>query len=322
MLLEKGLPGFSFFDFTLVGLAGLLTCLLVMSLRLSVLPNSQQEEADSASYFVEAEVKADSKLIGNSVEVNGLRNLDALFLVEVIRQGQLISPVTPDEILHSGDKLIFCGDVSKVLVLQQFDGLTLFAEKDGFLHQNLTEVLIKPGAAIVGKSIKDAGFRARFDAAVVAIRREGDSLSGKLGDIVIQSGDFLMLAVGHDFAKRTNLSKNFFILSGVKADNMLSGIRERIVLWGFLGTLGISLLFDIALFKCFVFYLATLIATKCLSVNEIKRRFPLELWVIVVSALSLAQALDNTGVTKIVAGMVETNLQHQSTYIAFVGVFF
>ncbi|KKL95085.1 hypothetical protein LCGC14_1858180 [marine sediment metagenome] len=137
-----------------------------------------------------------------------MRNLESLFLVEIVRDNRLISPVTPSQMIREGDKLIFSGDVTKVLILQQFEGLILFAEQDGLLRDNLTEVVIKPGAAVVGKTLKTACFRARFDA-VVAVRREGEKLSGKLGDIKIQSGDFLVLAVGPDFAKRTNLTKNF-----------------------------------------------------------------------------------------------------------------
>ena len=109
--------------------------------------------------------------MNKTIEENGLRNLDALFLVEIVREERLITPVTPDERVQAGDKLIFSGDISKVLTLQQFDGLTLFAEQDDLLRDNLTEVLIKPDSAIAGKTLKKAGFRARFDAAVVAVEK-------------------------------------------------------------------------------------------------------------------------------------------------------
>lgn len=69
-------------------------------------------------YFIEAKVNADSKLIGKTIDENGLRSLDSFFLVEIIRQGHLISPVAADEVLLANDKLIFTGDISKVLVLQ------------------------------------------------------------------------------------------------------------------------------------------------------------------------------------------------------------
>lgn len=321
MLIEQGQPGLNFFDFTLIGAAALFVCLLIILLRLKGLPDMDASRLESKNYMVEAEVSMDSTLTGKSVEENGLRHLDALFLVEVIRCGRLITPVTPEEIVQGGDKLIFSGDISKVLTLQQFDGLRLFAQQDGLLRDNLTEVLIKPDAAIVGKSLKTAGFRARFDAAVVAIRREGGALSGKLGDIVIQPGDFLVLAVGNDFSARTNLSKNFFIISGHTPEDMLHGWRDKLTVFGFIGAIALSVLTSVSLLKCLIFYVALLIFSGCLTINEIKRRFPLEIWLIVLSALTLAKALENSGVSVLFASGFEQLLQGSSIYIAFIAVF-
>ncbi|WP_394173995.1 SLC13 family permease [Thalassotalea litorea] len=321
MLIDQGLPGLKFFDFTLIGLTALIACLIVLFIRLKTLPFTEATTKSEKHYFVEAEVTEDSKLIGQSIEENGLRNIDSLFLVEIIRHGHLISPVTPEEFLRPGDKLIFTGDISKVFILQQFDGLKLFAEQDGLLRDNLTQVLIKPGSAIIGMTLKQAGFRARFDAAVVAIRREGATLSGKLGELVIQSGDFLVLAVGKDFITRTNLSKNFYIITGVKPDNMLTGWRDKFTLFGFLGAISTSVIFEVPLLKCLIFFMAALFATRCLSINEIKRRFPLEIWVIVVSALTLATALESTGLSQVIALHVHNFLSGQSAIFAFAAVF-
>lgn len=321
LLLEQGAKGFSFFDFTAIGIVALFFCLLIIVLRARSLPDIVQGELLTQDYLLEAEVASNSKLIGKSIEENGLRNLDALFLVEIVRQCRLISPVTPEETLQVGDKLIFSGDISKVLTLQQFDGLTLFAEQDDLLRDNLTEVLIKADSAIAGKTLKKAGFRARFDAAVVAVRREGCALSGKLGDIVLQSGDFLVLAVGQDFASRTNLSKNFFILSDHQAVNMLNGWRDYGTILGFLLAILVSVLTPVSLLSCLFIYVAALIFSGALTVNEIKRRFPLEIWMMVLGALTLASAVENTGVAAIIAGGIEQLLNGSSPYLAFVAIF-
>ena len=321
MYIEQTAKPLQFFDFTLVGGTALVLCFIVILLRTNSLPNIAKEALQTQEYLLEAEVVEDSGLIGKTVEENGLRNLDSIFLVEVVRKGRLISPVTPEEVLQAKDKLIFTGDISKVLTLQQFDGLTLFAEQDGLLRDNLTEVVIKPDSSVIGKSLKSAGFRARFDAAVVAIRREGETLSGKLGEIVIQSGDFLVLAVGNDFSSRTNLSKNFFILSGHQPDNMLSGWRDKLTVVGFFITIALSVLTSLSLLKCLMFYVAVLVFTGCLTVNEIKRRFPLEIWMIVLSALTLANAMENSGLAALLAENVERLLDGQSIYVAFAMIF-
>lgn len=321
MWIEQGNVSFGFFDFTIIGGVALLVCLTIIIIRQNTLPDIAKEKLANQDYLLEARVSNDSKLIGQTVEENGLRSLDALFLVEVIRQGRLISPVAPDEVLMPNDKLIFSGDVSKVLVLQQFDGLTLFAEQDGLLRDNLTEVLIKPDSAVVGKTLKRAGFRARFDAAVVAVRREGVALSGKLGSLIIQPGDFLVLAVGNDFSTRTNLSKNFYILSGHQPDDMLYGWRDNLTLFGFISAIAASVLADVSLLKSMIFYIAALIFTGCLTINEIKRRFPLEIWMIVLGALTLAKSLETSGVAELIATNIESVLYGQSAYVTLIVIF-
>ena len=320
--LKQGQESFGFFDFSLVGLVALIVCLVVILVRQNTLKDMKTDDLQVKEYLVEARVSEQSKLIGKSIEDNGLRNLDTLFLVELVRSGRLISPVAPDEVIQQHDRLIFSGDISKVLVLQQFDGLSLFAEKNGLLRDNLTEVLIKPDSAIVGKTLKTAGFRARFDAAVVAIRREGMALSGKLGEIKIQPGDFLVLAVGNDFSARTNLTKNFYILSGHKPDSMLSGWRDSLAIFGFVIAIALTLFSSISLLTSLMFYIAVLILTGCLTVNEIKRRFPIEIWLIVLGALTLAQAFENSGVAAVFAGEIEQLLAGQSAIIALVVIFF
>lgn len=321
LLIKQGQAGFSFFDFSLIGLTALMLCLMVVVARSRFLPEMAVDNLDSNQYLLEAEVAIHSSLIGKTIEDNGLRSLDSLFLVEIVRQGRLISPVSPEETLQAKDKLIFSGDVSKVLIIQQFDGLTLFAEQDDLLRDNLTEVLVKSDSTIAGKSLKDAGFRARFDAAVVAVRREGGALSGKLGDIVIQPGDFLVLAVGPDFSRRPNLSKNFYILSGHQADNMLSGWRDKATVLGFITTITVSVFTTLPLLTCLFAYLAFLIFSGALTVNEIKRRFPLEIWMIVLGALTLASAFENTGVATTFAQYIEQLLHGKSVYLAFVVIF-
>ncbi|TWX71873.1 SLC13 family permease [Colwellia demingiae] len=321
LLIKQGHQGFGFFDFTLIGLSAFVLCLFVILVRSRTLPNLVDDDLATNEYLLEAEVATASALIGKSIEENGLRNLNSLFLVEIVRQGRLISPVCPEECLQAQDKLIFSGDISKVLTLQQFDGLNLYAEQDDLLRDNLTEVLVKADSTIAGKTLKKAGFRARFDAAVVAVRREGGALSGKLGDIVLQPGDFLVLAVGQDFATRPNLSKNFFILSGHQAENMLNGWRDYTTVWGFITSILVSVFTPLPLLSCLFIYLAFLIFSDSLSVNEIKRRFPLEIWMIVLGALTLASAIENTGIAVMLAQNIEGFLHGQSIYIAFVSIF-
>ncbi len=321
LLIEKGHSGFTFFQLFPVGFLALISCSILILFLLPMLKSKGKRQEEVANYFVEAKVIKNSALVGRSIEKNALRHLDDLYLAEIVRNELIITPVIPSEIIQADDKLIFCGDIKKVNQLKQLNGVELFADKTGLINDDLTEVMIKPNASIIGKTLKSSGFRARFDAAVIAIRREGHKVSGKLGDIVLESGDLLVLSVGHDFSSRTNLTKNFFLLSELAIETSLTGWKQRFVLFGFVGAIVTSLLFDIALFSCFLFYLAGLVTLNCLSINEIKRRFPLEIWCVVTCALTLATALDNVGVTNVIANIAESTLLQYSPYVALVGVF-
>ena len=320
-LIEHGHPGFNFWDFTLYGLIAGLSCGLLMFIMTPLLPVIENKSREYNAYFIEAKVAVDSELVGKSVEENHLRNLPELFLIEIAREGKLISPVTPEVIIQPNDKLIFSGDIHKVEALTHIKGLNLFAESNGLLHDNLTEVIISNRAQIIGQTLKALGFRALFDAAVVAIRRDGEILSGKIGEIKLQSGDFLLLATGPDFMQRHNLSKNFFILSEKKVTRKLSKTQDVITLGGFLFTILLAASSVVPLATGLLFFIATLVIAGVTTNNEIKRNIPLNLIVVIVGALSLATALEISGVISLLTQLVYPYVSSSSPFTALLIIY-
>lgn len=311
----------SFFSFTAVGIMLVLGCGLVLRLASRWLPDIEHKETCSKGYFIDAKVVAGSELIGRSVEDNGLRHLESLFLVEVVRDGRLISPVTPTEVLLLNDRLIFSGDITKMMQLSQFSGLEMFAEKNGLLDSNLTEVVVKQESVLIGKTLKGSGFRALFDAAVVAIRRDGEEISGKLGEVVIKAGDFLILAVGEDFKTRRNISKNFIVISGVEPEVRINGAKAWLSIGGFVLTIALAATGVIEMLQGMLLLLGVLIFSKCLNVNEVVRRFPVDIWLIVSTAILLSHALVNNGVADLVAQWVNSVTDKDHLYLALVLVY-
>ncbi|MFA0426728.1 SLC13 family permease [Vibrio sp. 10N.222.51.C5] len=321
LVLDANLPSLQFFDFTLVGLCVVLACGVVLFFLSRYLPVHDVTTDDVKAYLIDSKVKQGSSLVGKSIEENGLRHLESLFLVEIIREGHLLSPVAPTEIIQANDRLVFSGDVTKVMQLSQFDGLSLFAHENGLPLANLTEVVVRPESILLGKSLKRAGFRALFDAAVVAIKRDGEPVSGKLGEVAIQAGDYLVLAVGDDFKSRKNVSKNFIVVSGVEPDSMLSGKKEWFAVGGFFAAIALSALGVLPLFKAMFLLLGVFLATKCLSGAEIIRRLPTNIWLIIAAALSLSQALTNSGLLAQFESLIEHHSSNLSPLLALITVY-
>lgn len=315
-VLERGLPSLEMFDFVYVGIPIALVGAFVLVFITRFLPD-YQSEVSFESYFIEAKVQADSSLIGKSIKENGLRNLEYLFLSEVLRSGQVLSPVHPNEILQAGDVLIFSGDIKEIALLQKFKGLELLHVKHD-LSKNVVEAIISHESTLVGKTLKEVNFRTKFDASVVALKRGTQKLSGKIGESVLCAGDSLVLAVGNDFYQRDNLKKNFYFLNNVYINNKLSQAQSTFAIFSFLAVIVLSVFKVVSLLKGLFLLLAIFLALRLLSFDEIKRRFPYDLIIIIGAALGMSGVILESGLAQIIANSLIGTFKGFGVY----GVFF
>lgn len=294
---DAGLPSLSFFAPTSIGIAVLLGGLLILIPLSYLLPQYDEGHQDELPYFLEARVQGGSPLVGKSISENNLRALRKLFLAEVIREGKTIASVDPDMVLLAGDRLLFCGDIESVTTLQEINGLTLFGQHH-LNGQNLIEVIVSQSASIRGKSIKSSKFRDRFDAVVVAIRRGHERLEGGLGKIELQAGDTLVLVPGKDFEQsKQQLKREFVIISELDSAAKLDGDKSALVLLGFAGVIAAELLNIFPIIKGLSVYLLALLALGVINIGELRRRFPIDIVVIVGAALSIAQLMLSSGLS-------------------------
>lgn len=314
--------GFGFFDFTIVGVVVTITGCITLYFTSGLLPKKAIEENSFSNYMVEAEVLKESNLVGKTIEKAELRSLGDLFLAEIIRKdGSRVCPVKPMDIVQAEDKLLFSGDVDKISILSQFDNLKLYAETEGLNTLQLTEVLVKSTSVVVGKSLKNIEFRSRFDAAVVAVRRDGESLSGKLGSLVLKAGDILLLATGNDFTSRSNISRNFMIIKGVEPKTVITGWKENLTIFGFLSVIVFTVISGSSLFSGMLLLLGALLITKCLTLSDIRNSLPIEIWLIVTSSLCIATSMETTGLASNIAEFSKIYLSGESSMMIFVGIF-
>lgn len=311
------------FQFSLVGIPVALITLAVLLWRANALPHHRPEDTEEKlSYFLAADVEAESPMIGKSIEQNGLRSLDGLYLLEIERQGRLISPVAPDEQLQADDTLVFTGEVSKVQALQRFPGLNLFGHQaDNLLATNLVEVVISHESELAGKTLQGVDFRSMFSAGVVGIRRGDKRLEGQLGKIPLRVGDCLLLAVSADFRQHRNLDRNFHLLSGSFTRPQLNRKESLITLGGFAAVISLAAANWLPLFHGLLILLGALLLLKVISMAELRRRFPFELWLIIGSALAIAQALENSGAAALLADGMQAIFSGYGIYAAFIGCY-
>ncbi len=318
---NAGLPALGFFEFTPVAILIVLLGIVLLIVLANTLPDRREENAEETlPYLLEAHVAKDSSLVGRSVVDNKLRALKKLYLVELERSGIRICPVPPQLVLQASDVLRFSGAVESVEMLHQFDGLDWFGKHQA-KGQNLVEAVLAPSSALVGSTLKESRFREQFDAAVMAIRRGHHPLKGGLGDIALQPGDVLLLTPGDGFSANPNLRTEFAAVSGLDLNVRLDTRRSRFVLAGFVLTIALSLAGLVPLAKGLVLLLLSYFAIGAVTLSELKRRFPLELVVIVGSALGLANLMMSTGLADGLAQSLLASINGYGVFGAFVGVY-
>lgn len=287
----------------------------------NTLPDRREDSTEETlPYLLEAHVAKGSSLVGRSVVDNKLRALKKLYLVELERSGICICPVPPQLVLQADDVLRFSGAVESVELLHQFDGLDWFGKHQA-KGQNLVEAVLAPSSSLVGSTLKESRFREQFDAAVMAIRRGHHPLKGGLGDIVLQPGDVLLLTPGDGFSTNAKLSTEFAAVSGLDLNVRLDSRRSRFVLSSFVITIVLSLTGVLPLAKGLVLLLLSYFAIGAVTLSELKRRFPLELVVIVGSALGLANLMMSTGLADGLAQGLLGTINGYGVFGAFVGVY-
>ena len=318
---DAGMQPLGFFDFTLVGLGALSIGLITILVMLKYLPDNGKSDQEVVPFYLEGKVQTGSKLIGRTVEENGLRDLKDLFLAEIIRNNERICAVTPQQIIQQNDILLFVGDIKSVPLLTRFDGLKVVHDNHEKDIEHLVEVVVSQSSKFIGKTVKEIRFREQFHAAVIAIRRGHDRLQGGLGQVQLQAGDSLILAPGKNFYSLPNLKREFVYISGLDLQTHLAPKQSNIVLISFAGVLGLSIFGVVPLVKGLLVLLIGLMLSGTIKLNEIKRRFPLELLVVVGSAIGLAKLMIGTGLAGQISSALFMVLGDFGPYGAFIAIF-
>ncbi|WP_217875615.1 SLC13 family permease [Pseudoalteromonas shioyasakiensis] len=318
---EAGMEPLGFFDFTLIGLGALSVGLITILVMLKYLPDNGKNNQEVVPFYLEGKVETGSKLIGKSVEENGLRELKDLFLAEIIRGDKRICAVTPKQVIKEGDVLLFVGDIKSVPLLTRFDGLKVVHDKHEKDVEHLVEVVVSHSSKYIGKTIKEVRFREQFHAAVIAIRRGHDRLQGGLGKVQLQAGDSLILAPGKEFYSLPNLKREFVYISGLDLQTHLKPKQSNIVLASFAAVLGLSIVGLVPLVKGLLVLLIGLMLTGTIKLSEVKRRFPIELLAVVGSAIGLAKLMIGTGLAGEISSAMLYVLGDFGPYGAFIAIF-
>lgn len=333
MLIDAKYPGMKLFDVAPVGIPyAIAGTLYLLTIGLRILPDRKEllEQLGEArrEFLLEMSVQPNCRLIGKTVEAAGLRHLPALFLLEIDRGDKLIGPVGPDELIRVNDRLVFTGVVSSIVELEKISGLVPAADPSYEVapHQQrnrrLCEAVISEMSPLIGKTIREADFRALYGAAVVAVHRGGSRIQQKIGDIRMRPGDTLLLQTTPNFLRAHRNDRAFYLISDVEEWRPMRPDRSWMatILFVILLTLMSTGVVDTVVAAALV--AIAMIGVGCISTSEARRSIEWQTLVTIGAAFGVGTALENSGAAAMLAGFVFKSIDGYGAIVAIAAIYF
>lgn len=284
------------------GLVVLLFCARFLPERR--LPHRDLEE-NVREFVVHMTVATGGPLDGVTVESGRLRHLQGVFLVQLEHHDQVVAPVTPQTLLRGGDRLTFVGRADLVVDLHSTPGL-VSSEQNQVRHFDTTqhtfiEVVLGRYSSLVGRTLKESDFRNVYQAAVVAIHRQGQRVRAKLGEVRLRPGDTLLVLSDRGFVERWRHRNEFLLVSELggtppaatkKAWLVLATVALVVVVAGLqmLPMLQVSLLAVVAL-----------VGARVLTAAEVRNAIDFDVLLAIGASFALGTAIELTGLADVSA---------------------
>lgn len=264
------------------------------------------------AYTCALRVQPRAAIIDDTVVGAGLRRLRGLFLIEIEREnGEVLPAVDPETRLAAGDTLIFSGDVDTVRELYHLPGLepaTTHSRKIGTVHhlRRLVEVVISHHSTLVGRGVRELGFRSVFRAAIIAVHRRGEYVDGRTGDVVLAAGDCLLLETDSGFAERHRNDARFGAVLEVRRSQPVRRDVGHQLIAGVIvvAMVGVAASGVVPLFTAAAVAAVVMLATGCLSLENASTCFNLPVLITVAASVGLSTSLETTGAVAALAAAI------------------
>jgi len=236
ILNERGLPSFSFFDFTPMGIIVFTTGILYMVfIGRHLLPARKNVEDHQVEilreYVTELRVLPESTLADKPLAQLDLVDNYDINILGIIRERRKLNRIEGTTTIRREDTLIVSGDAQSLMGVVEKLGLEIEADAQFKLSDlgsdsvQIFEATLMPRSSISGKSLKQINFRDRYNLTVLAIWRHGEVLVKRLGDVRLQIGDSLLLKGQRQRISDFRQSNPFIVLEPLQVERQR---REKI----------------------------------------------------------------------------------------------
>lgn len=297
-------PALGMFDVAWVGLpCALVGAAFMVLLSGRLLPDRRPaigQMGDPREYTVEMLIEAGSPLVGKTIEQAGLRQLPGVYLAEIDREGQILPAVSPQERLRADDRLVFVGIVESIVDLQKIRGLKpatdqVFKLDAPRARRCLIEAVVSGSCPVNGQTIRDGRFRTNYNAVVIAVGRSGERIRKKIGDIVLQAGDTLLLEAHPSFVEQQRNSRDFYLVSRVENSNPPLHERTVVAVLIMLAMIVVVTAEWMSMLQAAMLAAGLMIISRCCTTSIARRSVDWQVLLAIAASFGIGRALQSTG---------------------------
>lgn len=304
LLEESGQEPLGLFELTKIGgVSALVGLVVLVALVPRLLPDrramGETLGEEIREFTLSMEVVPEERLDGMTVEEAGLRHLEGVYLVELVRDEHVIAPVGPRTRLRGGDRLTFAGRVDLVVDLQRTRGLRSTEEKHLFAVESpehtFFEAVVGMASPLTGRTLMEADFRSHYGAAVLAIHRAGETVRAKLGQVRLRSGDTLLLLASPDFRDRWKEGPDFLLVAQLGGTPPSASRKAPLVGLIAMAVIALAAFEVLPILHAALLAAAALILTRVLTVGEARDAIDLDVIILIAAAFGVGAAIETTG---------------------------
>jgi len=310
---EHGLPTFSFFDFTPVGLIVLATGVLYMLfigrhfLPVRQPPSDLHTQQEIRQSIRSVHVLPEGNLDGSNLLESKLGEIYDLTVIALLRRQKPIRNLSRDTLILAKDVLLIEGSEENLARAKRELGLTStderkHAELDKLSgdEMGIVETTLAPRSSAANQSIRSIKFRERYGFSVLAIRRHGKVITNGLRNMELEYGDDLILQGPRRLKHALEKMNDFLVLEPLTIPESRRR-RMPIAIGIMLLVIGLVLFAGIHISMAMVLGALAMVLTKCLTMDEAYDSIDWRTVFLVAGMLPLGTAMQTTGTASYIA---------------------
>ena len=301
-----------------------------------------------SSNLFRLQVIGDSRLLGKTIIDLDIRRKYGLNIMEVRRgdasQHRFLKTITqkfaaPDTVLQVEDILYVTGDFEKVQLFAEdylLDILGDHATEEtknttsslDFYDIGIAEIVLMPASNLVNQTIKEAGFRDKYNVNVLGIRRKKEYLLQDLGNEHIHSGDVLLVqGTWGNIARLSKEDSDWVVLGQPLAEAAKVTLDYKApVAAAIMVLMVVMMVFDfipVAPVTAVMIAGILMVLTGCFrNVEAAYKTINWESIVLIAAMLPMSLALEKTGASEYIANTLVSGLGSYGPLALMAGIYF